>query len=490
MARLRIARDARRAEARVLPVLEGQVPEAWQAAAAAEGFTGAADTAALVFDGEQRVLLVGVDPAADRAAFEAAGALAASRLLTLRRVALVAAGLAPAQAVALATGAVLRAWRFDAGRTQPDPELPLLARFDLVGDEAVAQAWAEAKPVVAAVRFARDLVATPSDRLTPKTFARRLRRLKRHGVAIEVLKPRALRREKLGLIEAVGQGSANRPRLVVLRWAGEGAPEGPPIAFVGKGITFDTGGICIKPADRMWEMRADMAGAAACAGAILALARARAPVRAIAVLALAENAVGAASYRPGDVLTSFSGRTVEVIDTDAEGRLVLADALAWAVARETPAALVDVATLTGSMVVTLGHVMAGLVASDDALAERVLAAGEATGEWVWRLPLPGPGEPAIESDIADLRQCSPERMQPDGLQAAAFLHRFTGGVPWAHLDIAGVDTQGEADAGHAAGASGFGVRLLASLAGLQARGEPPRDTAWGRQRPGAIAAGA
>ena len=247
--------------------------------------------------------------------------------------------------------------------------------------------------------------------------------------------------------------------------------EAKPVVFVGKGVTFDTGGICIKPADKMWEMRADMAGAAACAGAMLSLALRRSPAPVCAVLALAENAVGAESYRPGDVLTSFSGKTIEVIDTDAEGRLVLADALAWAVRRLRPAAVIDLATLTGSIVVALGHEMAGLFGNDPALAAHVAAAGEVVGELVWRMPMAAGYREALASDIADLMNCARGKGQPDACQAAAFLGEFVGETPWVHLDIAGVESHETADDAQAAGATGFGVRLLDRL--VAARFEDP-----------------
>ncbi len=259
----------------------------------------------------------------------------------------------------------------------------------------------------------------------------------------------------------MGGGSAHPPRLVVLRWPG--ATEADPVVFVGKGITFDTGGLCIKPAAGMEEMRADMAGAAACAGAMLALAVRRSPAPAAAVLALAENATGGASYRPSDVLRMGNGLCVEVVDTDAEGRLVLADALAWAVRHLQPAALVDLATLTGSIVTALGGEMAGLFDNDAGFAAHVAAAGEAVGEQVWRMPIGDSHRADLASDIADLRHCVPGRGQPDACHAAAFLSAFVGDTPWAHLDIAGLEARAAADDRHAAGPTGFGVRLLDRL---------------------------
>ncbi|MBY0338132.1 MAG: leucyl aminopeptidase family protein, partial [Acetobacteraceae bacterium] len=317
-------------------------------------------------------------------------------------------------------------------------------------------------------RLARRLVAEPGNRLTPELFARRLRRLERHGLRVEVLGRRRLREIGAGALLAVGQGSAHPPRLVILRWPG--VHPVPPVAFVGKGICFDTGGISIKPAGGMEAMRADMAGAAACAGAMLALALRRSPCPAVAVLALAENAVGAESYRPGDVLRTASGRTVEVVDTDAEGRLVLADALHVA-ARQRPQAILDLATLTGACVIALGHHRAGLFGSDAALLAAVASAGEVVGERLWPLPIGERHREDLNSDIADLRHCLPAgsgafggRLLPDASHAAAFLREFTCGLPWAHLDIAGVETAEDGDGVAAKGTpTGFGARLLDAL---------------------------
>jgi leucyl aminopeptidase len=289
--------------------------------------------------------------------------------------------------------------------------------------------------------------------------------VKRYGITLDVLKPAALREAGLGALLAVGQGSAHKPRLAVLRWAG--STGAPPVAFVGKGITFDTGGVCIKPADRMWEMRADMAGAAACVGAIVALARRGSPAPAVAVLALAENVTGESSYRPGDVLRSYSGRTIEVVDTDAEGRLVLADALAWTAAKIRPSAMIDLATLTGSIVIALGNEMAGLFGTDAALSAHLSAAGAEVGEPVWAMPIGAQHREDLNSDIADIRHCATGRLQPDACQAAAFLREFAGDVPWAHLDIAGVELRHATDDFGAAGPTGFGVRLLDRLAALR-----------------------
>ena len=427
----------------MLPVAEGE---------ARPGFTARPGEAACV--GGTWMVALGADA-------EAAGALAATRLADTRRVTLDLRGMPPEAAVAFIMGACMRAWRYDRLRTlgQEDP----LARLDVLTDApgSLHRLWARQEAVLAGVALARDLVTEPSDTLTPAGFVAHLSPLSRAGVGIEVFEGAALRKAGLGGLLAVGAGSAHKPLLAVLRWAGAG--RAAPVVFAGKGVTFDTGGLCIKPALGMEEMRADMAGAAACAGAMLALARRGSPAPAAAVLALAENATGAASYRPSDVLRMGDGTTVEVVDTDAEGRLVLADALAWAVRHLRPAAIVDLATLTGSNIVALGKVMAGLFDNDAAFATHVAAAGQAVGEPVWRMPIGERHREDLRSDIADLRHCVPGRGQPDACHAAAFLREFVAGVTWAHLDIAGLEIRAEAGDRHAAGATGFGVRLLDRL---------------------------
>ncbi|MBW8268071.1 leucyl aminopeptidase [Caldovatus aquaticus] len=458
---------------RVLPLAEGAaVPEPFRAAAAAARFTGRAGQALHCLVPE-RALLVGAGPAAAPLDFARAGGGAVAQAdEETRALALDARGLPPEAAAALAAGACLRAWRCDRYRTKDVK--PGLERLDLVVDRphAVAPAWERAAAAVRGCLLARDLVAEPANHLTPALFAERMERLAEDGLAVEVLGPKRLAKLGFGALLAVGGGSANPPRLVVLRWKGAGGAA--PVAFVGKGICFDTGGLALKPAEGMEEMRADMAGAAACAGAMLALALRRSPAPAVAVLALAENAIGAASYRPGDVLRTLSGRTVEVLDTDAEGRLVLADALHYAATRLAPRAIVDLATLTGAIVTALGHHRAGLFATDAALAAQVAAAGEAVGEPVWPMPIGERHREDLRSDIADLRQCAPHgsgawggRFLPDACHAAAFLRAFAEGVPWAHLDIAGVALRKEADALGPEGASGFGARLLDALVAMR-----------------------
>ena len=443
----------------VRPLLEGGfIPEA----AKTSGFAARAGEACELWI-DRRLLLVGVGPSWTERAAERAGALAVARLLDAPRIAIDARRLAPDLVTALAMGAMLRAWRDSRYRSREPEDAPALSRVQVLVDRpAVAREdWRGPRAVLRGVRWARQAVTAPSNLLTPALFCARLRKLERLGLELTVLKPGALRRAGFGALCAVGGGSVHGPRLAVLRWRGKWA--GRPVVFCGKGITFDTGGISIKPAEGMWEMRADMAGAAACVGAMIALARRDSPAPAVAVLALAENATGGGSYRPGDILRSVDGTTIEVVDTDAEGRLVLADAIGWARRELAPRALIDLATLTGSIVTALGHERAGLFDNNQDLATQIIAAGDAVGEPVWRMPIGATHRKDLESDIADIRQCASGRLQPDACQAAALLEMFAGDVPWAHLDIAGTESRAEADDVHAAGASGFGVRLLDRL---------------------------
>lgn len=455
------------APARAVPLGVAAAPPKPHLAAAA-GFTARLGQVSEVVTRKRRLLLLGMGNGQD---WEAAGALAAARLTALEHIAVDARGL-PMQAVmALAAGACLRAWRFGRLRTRPDPEgwpeRARLARIDMLTDHPAAAeaAWVPVHAAVQGALFARDLVAEPGNVLTPQGFSARLARLEAAGVTVEVLDAAQLRQEGLRALLAVGGASANPPCLAVLRWRGTiGAP---PVAFVGKGVTFDMGGVSIKPAAGLHDMHGDMAGAAACAGAMLALALRRSPAPAVAVLPLAENLLGASSYRPGDVLRTYEGTTVEIVDTDAEGRLILADALAWTIENLRPQAVVDLATLTGSVIRALGCVMAGLFAPDTllcgVLAAHVAAAGAAVGERVWRLPIGDPLPEALHSDIADVRQCSLAPQVPDAMHAAAFLRRFVGDTPWVHLDIAGMESREAACDRYALGATGFGVRLLDRL---------------------------
>ena len=385
---------------------------------------------------------------------EAAGALAWAALAEGRHALEIdARGLA--DPVALAAGATLRAW---SPRAKPRGTLSILCD----APSMAARRWAKTWPGIAGNLFARNLVVRPANDLTPAAFVQALQGLSSHGLQVTVHDRAWLEHNGYGALSAVGRAALSGPYLVTLHWPGEG----PPIALVGKGLCFDTGGISIKPAGGMAAMRADMAGAAACAGAMLALALGRARRSAVAVLAIAENTTGADSYRPGDVLRTARGLTVEVVDTDAEGRLALADALHHAIAQHSPRAVLDAATLTGSIVTALGHHHAGLFSNDATLQGATLAAGRAAGEPLWPMPIGERHREDLTSAIADLRQCMPAGLgrQPDACHAAAFLREFVGTTPWAHLDIAGMDLA-EADNPLAAKGmpTGFGARLFAQL---------------------------
>ena len=314
-------------------------------------------------------------------------------------------------------------------------------------------------------RYARNLINEPANIIYPESFLSVTQNAFRGipGVTIEVLDEDAMRKLNMGALLSVGQGSTRPPRLMLIRYRGDGSPDAP-LALVGKGITFDTGGISIKPGAGMWNMRADMSGAAAVSGATLALARAKAPVHVIAVVPLAENAVDAAATRPGDIVRSYSGKTIEVLNTDAEGRMILADAIEYVQDRHKPRAIVDIATLTGSVIGALGNDYAGMFVRGDELGAAVQSASDATGEAVWPLPLHPDYAKAMTSDIADLRNINPSGGAGAGL-GAHFIGSFVAeGMPWVHLDIAGVNRSDSASPLSPKGATGFGVLLLEELA--------------------------
>ncbi|CCG40095.1 leucyl aminopeptidase [Magnetospirillum molischianum] len=385
--------------------------------------------------------------------------------------ALAALDLPPEMAAELAYGVRLKSYRpLRQYRTRLDPDdeddrPPVLEAVTITTDDPDrAQALFDARDAVAqGVFLARDLTDEPANVLGPDEFVARARQLESLGVEVTVLDETAIAAAGLGLLAAVGRGSARPPRLVLLRW--RGCTE-PPLVLVGKGITFDSGGITIKADDDEMElMKADMAGAAAVIGAVRAIAGRKACAHVVGVLALAENMPSGRAQRPGDVWVSASGLTVEVIDTDAEGRLVLADALAYAARTLAPRAMVDIATLTGTVEEVLGDFYAGLYANDDRLAKRLLTLGKAEAEPLWRLPITESCDEDIKSDIADLRNCSWGEV-PDNDDAARFLWHFVPpDLPWAHIDMAGKEFADEDDPLCPESATGFGVRLFDALAG-------------------------
>ena len=369
-------------------------------------------------------------------------------------------------AVFLAEGAMLRSYRFDKYRTSKEEdedqgELQTLT-FHLADPTAAETAWQPAAAVVEGVRESRDLVSEPANVLSPERFAEACVALgARLGMEVDVLDPAAMRELGMNALLAVGQGSHRESRVAVMRWNGGGAGQ-PPVALIGKGVCFDSGGLSIKPAGGMEDMKWDMGGAGAVYGAMAALAGRRAKVNVVGVLGLTENMPSGHAQRPGDVITAMSGLTIEVVNTDAEGRLVLADVLHYAKERFKPRLMIDLATLTGAIVVALGHEQAGLFSSDEALADQLVAAGTAVGEKLWRMPLGEDYAKHIKSDIADIKNVG--RAREAGASAGAvFLERFVGDVPWAHLDIAGVAWTKRDLPLAGKGATGFGVRLLDRL---------------------------
>ncbi len=373
------------------------------------------------------------------------------------------------RAAQYAFGARLRAYRFDKYRTKEAKEKkPSLVRLvfmvaDPGGAAAARRRFAALDKVADGVRFTRDLVSEPPNVIYPESLAERARELAKLGVKVEVFGEERLRRMGAEALLAVGQGSVHESRLVVMRW--NGAPAGrrkAPVAFIGKGVTFDTGGISLKPPGGMAEMKWDMGGSGVVLGLMQALAGRKAKVDAVGVVALVENMPSGTAQRPSDIVTSMSGQTIEVLNTDAEGRLVLADALWYCQKRFKPRIMVDLATLTGAIITSLGHEYAGLFSNNDELAERLAAAGATTGEKVWRLPLHENYDKLIDCDVADMKNISGSH-GGGSITAAQFLQRFVHDRPWAHLDIAGV-TWSKKDAPTVPkGATGFGVRLLDRL---------------------------
>ena len=372
-------------------------------------------------------------------------------------------GLTAEQAASLAMGAALRAYRFDRYRTTEKAEdKPKLAKLTIGTDAAAAakSAFAPMKAVVEGVFLTRDLVSEPGNILTPAEFADRLKGLDKLGLGIEVLGPKEMKKLGFGALLGVAQGSINEPRMVVMKWNGSGKKKmDKPLCFIGKGVTFDTGGISIKPAGGMEDMKWDMAGAGTVAGLMAALAGRKAKADVIGIVGLVENMPGHNAQRPGDVVTSASGQTIEVINTDAEGRLVLADVIHYAIQKFDPAFMVDLATLTGAIIVALGHEHAGLFANDEELAARIIAAGQAVGEAAWRMPLGEAYDKQIKSDIADMKNVGGGRAG-GSITAACFIQRFVQGRPWAHLDIAGTAWSGKDSPTIPKGATAYGVRML------------------------------
>ena len=394
------------------------------------------------------------DPTLPHSRLRAMGGTLA-RSLTAGHTVLARPGLRGAALTAYVEGLLLGGYRFRVGSTAaPRPRVIVLTGTD------DAAALDRARLTAAATLWTRDLANTPSDTKTPAWLARAAeQRLSAAGATVHVRDEAWLETHRFGGVLAVGAGSSAPPRLVEASWRPRSAPADRHVVLVGKGITFDTGGLNLKGVDNMRPMKTDMAGGAAVLAALELIARLQLPIRVTALVPCAENSFGGASFRPSDVVRHVNGRTSEITNTDAEGRLVLADALAYAAARLAPSVLVDIATLTGAMKVALGTRTAGFFATDDTLARQLSAAGSAAGEPLWRLPLMEEYESTLTSWVADADNAPGS---PGAITAALFLQHFTDGLPWAHLDIAGPARAPKDDGMTSVGATGFGARLLAT----------------------------
>ena len=414
----------------------------------------------------RRVLVVGTGGGSSpQEAAEKLGGTAVSRLLTSGEtkgvIDLTGLGFDADSAARVGLAAALRAWRYDRYRTKlKDRQKPTLDEVVIVGGgngagQRYEQRWA---PVYQGVSLTRELVTEPANIIYPETFVERVRAsLEGTGIEIEVLDRAAMEKLGMGALLGVAQGSAREGRLLVLRWNGGG--QGQPVAFVGKGVTFDTGGISIKPAAGMEAMKWDMGGAGAVAGAMKAIALRKAKANIVGICGLVENMPGGNAQRPGDVVTTMSGQTVEVINTDAEGRLVLADAVTYVQKNYNPSTIIDLATLTGAILISLGHEWAGLFSNNDELAGKLLQAGDESGDKLWRMPLGEPFDRLIDSPIADMKNVGPR--EGGSITAAQFIQRFIeNGVKWAHVDMAGKAWSDKAAPTYEKGATGYGVRLL------------------------------
>jgi len=451
---------------------EGRLPKALDAA----GFKGRKGQTATVWapGGElSKIVVIGLGKPADITPenLETLGGTAWPLIAAERESVIAADALTAELAARIGSGLKLRSYRFDKYRTKEKAEdKPKAERVAIAtGDPARAKAaFAPLAAIADGIFLARDLVSEPPNVLFPAEMADRCKALEKLGVVVEIMGPKEMKKLGFGALLGVAQGSVQEPRMVVMKWMGAPKAAGKakkparqPLCFVGKGVTFDTGGISIKPAGGMEEMKFDMAGAGTVIGLMAALAGRKAKADVIGLVGLVENMPSGNAQRPGDVVTSYSGQTIEVINTDAEGRLVLADVLWYAQEKYDPAFMIDLATLTGAIIVALGHEHAGMFSNDEDLAAKLEGAGKATGELVWRMPLGDSYDKQIKSDIADMKNVGG---RPGGsITAAQFIQRFVNNKPWVHLDIAGTAWAYKDVALIPKGASAYGVRLLDRL---------------------------
>ncbi len=447
-----------------------------RAAAKAANFKGAQRTALDILAPSgldaPRLVVVGVAPGKDNAPldFIMLGGFVFGKLTGASKVEVAleapAGSWDGAAAADFALGLRLRGYKFDKYKTrknETDEKSDGAPEF-LVGAGPVAAVRAAAHErfaVAEGVEIARDLVNEPPNVLFPAEFADRARALEKLGVQVTVLDEKAIAKLGMNALLGVGRGSARDSRLVAMRWNGARAKRARPVAVLGKGVCFDSGGLSIKPAAGMEDMKGDMGGAACVVGLLHALAARKARANVVGVIGLVENMPDGDAIRPGDILTSMSGQTIEIVNTDAEGRLVLSDALWYAQETFKPRLMIDLATLTGAIMVALGHEYAGLFSNNDELAQKIAAAGEATGEKVWRMPLGQPYDKLIDSKFADMKNTGGRH--GGSITAAQFLQRFVKDTPWAHLDVAGVAMGSPSSDINPSWGSGWGVRLLNRL---------------------------
>ncbi len=451
----------------LLPELEPVLAEAARAARfsgkTGQVFEGFAERGGSI----ERVVYAGLGEAgaAGRlASIERAGAGLTAKFLRSGETELVidltGSTLSAPEVAALLLGARLRGWRHEVYKTKlTDEQKASLATITVLGAATgSAEAWATESALADGIEFTRELVTEPANVIYPESFVARCQaRMKDSGLTLRVLDDKEMGALGMGALLGVAQGSARPARLLVMEWNGGGSAQ--PTAFVGKGVTFDTGGISLKQPGGMEDMKWDMGGAGAVAGAMLALAGRKAKAHVVGVCGLVENMPDANAQRPGDVVTSMSGQTIEVINTDAEGRLVLCDAITWTQKEYAPAAIVDLATLTGAIILSLGHENAGIFSNDDGLADKLIAAGKTSGDTLWRFPMSPAYDKLIDSPIADMKNVGPRF--GGSITAAQFIQRFVDkGTPWAHLDIAGTVWADKPGATWDKGATGFGVRVL------------------------------
>lgn len=443
-----------------------ETPEEIVETAGLARFEGAAGQSFLLIskqDGRMvRIILVGMSDTATATDYQKAGGdiLAKVQTCGAKVIELHAANLPATMAAEVAYGALLRNWRFDKYRTKlAETSKPTIESLTVVGVAGAVDLWPRYSAIADGVMLTRELVAEPANVIYPESFVERCQHLTDIGVKITVLDDTEMAKLGMGALLGVAQGSRKPARMLVMEWDGTGGTQERPVAFVGKGVTFDTGGISIKPAAGMEDMKWDMGGAGAVAGAMKALAGRKAKAHVVGVCGLVENMPDGNAQRPGDVVTSMSGQTIEVINTDAEGRLVLCDALHWTQEVYNPEYIVDLATLTGAIIISLAHEYAGLFCNDEDMAAKLTASGASSGDELWRMPLGKAYDKMIDSPIADMKNVGARG--GGSITAAQFLQRYIkDGVKWAHLDIAGTAWSDKDGPTFAKGATGYGVRLL------------------------------